>query len=118
MKISYNWLKQYLSLDFSHDKVAELLTGCGLEVESSETFQSVKGGLKGVVIAEVLTCVKHPNSDHLSITTVNAGSGEPLNVVCGASNVAAGQKVALAMIGATLYFGDKEIGKGRGGCAG
>ncbi len=109
MKISYNWLKQYLDLDIAPDKVAELLTGCGLEVESMEPFQSVKGGLKGVVIAEVLTCIKHPGSDHLSITTVSAGTGEPLQVVCGASNVAAGQKVALATIGTTLCFADKEI---------
>jgi len=109
MKISFNWLKQYLDLNISPDKVAELLTGCGLEVESTEPFQSVKGGLKGVVIAEVLTCLKHPNSDHLSITTINTGSAEPLQVVCGASNIAAGQKVALAAIGTTLYFNDKEI---------
>jgi phenylalanyl-tRNA synthetase beta chain len=109
MKISYNWLKQYINFDVAPDKVAELLTGCGLEVESMEPFQSVKGGLKGVVIAEVLTCVKHPNSDHLSITTVDAGYNTPLQVVCGASNVAAGQKVALATIGTTLYMADKEI---------
>ena len=109
MKISYNWLRQYHDLDLEPDKVAEMLTGCGLEVESQEPFQSVKGGLKGVLIGEVLTCDRHPNSDHLSITTVNIGSGEPLNIVCGAANVAKGQKVAVATIGATLYFQDKEL---------
>lgn len=86
-----------------------MLTGCGLEVESQEPFQSVKGGLKGVVIGEVLTCEKHPNSDHLSITTVDTGGAEPLHIVCGASNVAKGQKVAVATLGTTLYFGDKEL---------
>ncbi len=109
MKISYNWLKQYLDLGLAPDKVAELLTGCGLEVESIAAYESIKGGLKGVVIAEVITCGKHPNSDHLSVTTVNTGTGEPLHVVCGAANVAAGQKVALATMGTTLYFGEKEI---------
>jgi phenylalanyl-tRNA synthetase beta chain len=109
MKISYNWLKQYHDLDLSPDKVAEMLTGCGLEVESQEPFQSVKGGLKGVVIGEVKTCMKHPNSDHLSLTTVDVGSGEPLNIVCGAANIAKGQKVAVATIGTTLYSDDKEI---------
>ena len=109
MKISYNWLKQYHDLDLTPDKVAEMLTGCGLEVESMDAFQSVKGGLKGVYIGEVLTCEKHPNSDHLSITTVNVGSDEPLNIVCGAANVAKGQKVAVATIGTTLYFNDKEL---------
>lgn len=86
-----------------------MLTGCGLEVESQELFQSVKGGLKGVVTGEVLTCEKHPNSDHLSLTTVDIGSGTPLQIVCGASNVASGQKVAVATIGTTLYLSDKEI---------
>jgi len=109
MKISYNWLKQYHNLDLSPDKVAEMLTGCGLEVESQETFQSVKGGLKGVVIGEVMACEKHPNSDHLSITKVNIGGDGLLNIVCGASNVAKGQKVAVATLGTTLYFNDKEI---------
>lgn len=109
MKISYNWLKQYIDIDILPDKVAELLTDCGLEVEGMEMFQSVKGGLKGVFVAEVLTCIKHPNSDHLSLTTVDVGRGEPINVVCGASNVAAGQKVLLATLGTTLYFNDKEI---------
>ena len=109
MKISYNWLKQYHDADLSPDKVAEILTGCGLEVESMDTFQSVKGGLKGVVIGEVLTCEKHPNSDHLSLTTVNVGAIEPLKIVCGAANVAKGQKVAVATIGTTLCFNDSEL---------
>jgi len=109
MKISYNWLKQYHDIDYSPDKVAEILTGCGLEVEGLEQFQSVKGGLKGIIIGEVLTCVKHPNSDHLSLTTVNVGNVEPLRIVCGAANVAKGQKVAVATIGTTLYFNEKEL---------
>ncbi len=109
MKISYNWLRQFHDLDLSPDKVAEMLTGCGLEVEGQEPFQSVKGGLKGVFIGEVLTCEKHPNSDHLSLTTVDVGSGDPLKIVCGASNVAKGQKVAVATIGTTLYFKDTEL---------
>ncbi|MFZ4561926.1 MAG: phenylalanine--tRNA ligase subunit beta [Bacteroidales bacterium] len=109
MKISFNWLKQYHDADLSPDKVAELLTGCGLEVESMDLFQSVKGGLKGVVIGEVLTCEKHPNSDHLSLTTVNIGTSDPLRIVCGASNVAKGQKVAVATLGTTLYFNDAEL---------
>ena len=109
MKISYNWLKQYHESDATPDKVAELLTGCGLEVEGQEIYESVKGGLHGVVIGEVLTCEKHPNSDHLSLTTVSVGADISLKIVCGAANVAAGQKVAVATIGTTLYFGDKEV---------
>jgi phenylalanyl-tRNA synthetase beta chain len=109
MKISYNWLKDYINLDLPPEKVAELLTGCGLEVEGLGKWHSVKGGLEGIVIGEVLTCVKHPGSDHLSLTTVNTGGPEPLKIICGASNVAAGQKVAVATIGTTLYFNEKEI---------
>ncbi len=109
MTISLNWLKEYLSQSPDPEKIAELLTGCGLEVESLEHYQSVKGGLEGVVIGEVLTCVKHPNSDHLSLTEVNIGKDEPLHVVCGASNVKAGQKVAVATVGTMLYFKDQEI---------
>ncbi len=109
MKISYNWLQQYHNFDAAPDKVAEMLTGCGLEVEGLEPFQSVKGGLQGIVVGEVLTCEKHPNSDHLSLTTVDVGSGTPLNIVCGASNVARGQKVVVATIGTTLCFSDKEV---------
>jgi phenylalanyl-tRNA synthetase beta chain len=109
MKISLNWLKDYLTVEPDAEKIAGLLTGCGLEVENLEPFQSVKGGLDGVYIGEVITCVKHPNSDHLSLTTVDAGGPELLHIVCGAPNVAAGQKVAVAMIGTTLYFKDQEI---------
>ncbi len=109
MKISYNWLKEYVSGIPEPAKVAEILTGCGLEVEGMEKWFSVKGGLKGVVIGEVMTCIKHPGSDHLSLTTVNVGQGEPLKIVCGASNVAAGQKVAVAIVGTTLFFNDKEV---------
>ena len=109
MKISYQWLKEYVSDIPGPEKVAGLLTGCGLEVEGMEIYHSVKGGLQGVVIGEVLTCVKHPGSDHLSLTTVNIGKGEPLKIICGAPNVAAGQKVAVATVGTTLYFNEKEI---------
>jgi phenylalanyl-tRNA synthetase beta chain len=109
MKISYNWLKEYVSGIPEPARVAEILTGCGLEVESTEIWFSVKGGLKGVLIGEVLSCIKHPDSDHLSLTTVNVGSGVALKIVCGAPNVATGQKVAVATVGTTLYFNDKEI---------
>ncbi len=109
MKISLSWLRQYIDLDQSPEQISELLTGCGLEVESLETFQSVKGGLKGIVIGEIMECIKHPNSDHLNLTRVNIGQPEFLNIVCGASNVAVGQKVAVATLGATLFFDNKEI---------
>jgi phenylalanyl-tRNA synthetase beta chain len=109
MKISYKWLKDLLSFDVSADEVSRCLTNCGLEVEGIETFDTVRGGLKGLVIGEVLTCEPHPNSDHLHITTVNVGQGEPLHIVCGAANVAAGQKVVVATIGATLYSSDEPF---------
>lgn len=109
MKISWNWLNQYLNTDLAPADIAEKLTGCGLEVESLDKFSPVKGGLEGVVVGEVLTCIPHPGADHLFLTTVNAGSGAPLHIVCGAPNVAAGQKVPVALIGTTLYFGDKEV---------
>jgi len=109
MKISHNWLKQYIDHDLTPEKVSEFLTGCGLEVESLEVFQSVKGGLKGIVIGEVLTCEKHANSDHLALTTVDIGQKEALKIVCGASNVAVGQKVPVATIGTVLYVNEKEI---------
>jgi phenylalanyl-tRNA synthetase beta chain len=108
MKVSYNWLKQYIDLDCSPEEVGNMLTGCGLEVENMETWYPVKGGLKGVVVGEVITCRKHPGSDHLSLTTVNTGSGTLLNIVCGAPNVSAGQKVPVATTGATLYFNEEE----------
>lgn len=109
MKISYNWLKQYLSSDIEPSFASELLTGCGLEVEGMEKIQSVKGGLEGIVIGEVLTCTKHPNADKLSVTTVNVGANEPLKIVCGASNVAARQKVLVATIGTTIYKGNDSF---------
>lgn len=103
MKISYNWLKQFLKTDWSAEKTGELLTDLGLEIEGIETFESVKGGLEGIIVGEVLTCEQHPNADRLKVTTVDIGSGEPLKIVCGAPNVAAGQKVPVATIGTTLY---------------
>jgi phenylalanyl-tRNA synthetase beta chain len=109
MKISYNWLKQFLQIDWEASKTGELLTDLGLEVEGIETIESIKGGLKGIVRGKVLTCVQHPNADRLKITTVDMGSGNPIQIVCGASNVEAGQKVPVATIGTTLYD-DKGVG--------
>ncbi len=103
MTISYNWLKQYIDLPESAEEIALTLTSTGLEVESVHPFESIKGGLKGLVIGEVLTCVKHPNADKLSLTNVDVGGPTPLPIVCGAPNVAAGQKVIVAVPGATLY---------------
>ncbi len=103
MKISYNWLQQFLQLDWNPEKTGELLTDLGLEVEGIETIESIKGSLKGVVIGEVLTCVKHPNADKLKVTTVNIGGEAPVQIVCGAPNVDAGQKVPVATIGTMLY---------------
>jgi phenylalanyl-tRNA synthetase beta chain len=109
MKISYNWLKQYLNFNLEPQKVSELLTDTGLEVEGLEEIETIKGGLKGVVIGEVLTCAPHPDADRLKITTVNVGEEEPLPIVCGAPNVAVGQKVVVATPGTTLYFDDKPV---------
>lgn len=103
MKISYNWLKQFLQTDWDAVKTGELLTDLGLEVEGIETKESIKGSLQGIVVGEVLTCVQHPNADRLKVTTVDLGKGEPVQIVCGAPNVAAGQKVPVATIGTTLY---------------
>ena len=103
MKISYNWLKQFIKIDWKSDETAALLTDLGLEVEVVEKYQSVKGGLEGIVVGHVLTCVPHPNADRLKVTTVDLGDGIPVQIVCGASNVAAGQKVPVATIGSTLY---------------
>ncbi len=103
MKISFNWLKQYINFDLSLEDTAKYLTDCGLEVECFEDFETVKGGLDGFVIGEVLTCENHPDSDHLHITTVNTGTMQPLTIVCGAANVAQGQKVVVATIGAVVY---------------
>lgn len=109
MKISYQWLKDYIDFDLTPEETAKYLTDCGLEVEGIEQFESVKGGLRGLVIGEVLTCEPHPDSDHLHLTTVNVGAETPLNIVCGAPNVAAGQKVVVATIGTTLYDGDESF---------
>ncbi|MBK9388986.1 MAG: phenylalanine--tRNA ligase subunit beta [Bacteroidetes bacterium] len=109
MKISYNWVKDYLKIDMEPSKVAEILTGIGLEIEGMEEWVSVKGGLEGVVIGEVLTCRKHPDADKLSVTTVNIGGPQPIQVVCGAPNVAAGQKVAVATVGTKLYMGNESL---------
>jgi phenylalanyl-tRNA synthetase beta chain len=109
MKISYNWVKEYLKIDLEPSKVSEILTAIGLEIEGMEEWISVKGGLKGVVIGEVLSCRKHPDADKLSVTTVNTGGEQPLQIVCGAPNVAAGQKVPVATIGTILYKGDESF---------
>ena len=107
MNISYNWLKEYVDFDLTPDEVAAALTSIGLETGGVEEVQTIKGGLEGLVIGEVLTCEPHPNSDHMHITTVNLGQGEPVQIVCGAPNVAAGQKVVVATLGAKLYDGDE-----------
>lgn len=109
MNISYNWLKEYINIDLPADEIAKILTSIGLEVGSVEQVQTVKGGLEGLVIGEVLTCSKHENSDHLHVTTVDVGSGENLQIVCGAPNVAAGQKVVVATVGTKLYSGDETF---------
>jgi phenylalanyl-tRNA synthetase beta chain len=108
MKISYNWLKQFINIDWDAEKTGELLTDLGLEVEGIDAYQSIKGGLEGVIIGEVLTCEKHPNADRLKVTTVHIGTDIPLSIVCGAPNVAVGQKVPVATIGTTLYAEDGE----------
>ena len=108
MKISYNWLKQFIKIDWSAEKTSELLTDLGLEVEGLETFQSIKGGLKGIKVGHVLTCEQHPNADRLKITTIDIGDKLPLNIVCGAPNVDKGQKVAVATVGTTLYTAEGE----------
>ena len=116
MKISYNWLQQFLQIDWDATKTGELLTDLGLEVEGIETKESIKGSLKGIVVGKVLTCEQHPNADRLKVTTVDLGDGKPVQIVCGAPNVAAGQKVPVATIG-TLLYDDKgesfKIKKGK-----
>ncbi|MDG2433345.1 phenylalanine--tRNA ligase subunit beta [Flavobacterium sp.] len=106
MKISYNWLKQFIKIDWNSEETSALLTDLGLEVEMVEKYQSVKGGLEGIVVGHVLTCEQHPDADRLKVTTVDLGTGTPVQIVCGAANVAAGQKVPVATIGTVLY--DKE----------
>ncbi len=109
MNISYNWLKQYIDFNLSPEELAAALTSIGLETGSIEEVESIKGGLKGIVIGKVLTCVDHPDSDHLHITTVDLGDDKATQIVCGAPNVAAGQTVVVATVGTTLYDGDKEF---------
>jgi len=109
MKISYNWLKQFLKVDWEAEKTGELLTDLGLEVEGIETVESIKGSLAGIVVGKVLTCIQHPNADRLKVTTVDLGNGIPVQIVCGAPNVAAGQTVPVATIG-TMLYNDKGEG--------
>lgn len=108
MKVSYNWLKNYVATDISPEKMGEILTDTGLEVEGIEKIELVKGGLQGVVVGHVLTCEKHENADKLNVTTVDLGDGTPVQIVCGAPNVAAGQKVLVAKVGCTLYPSPEE----------
>ena len=109
MNISYKWLKEYVDFDLTAQEVCDALTSTGLEVDALEEVQSIRGGLKGLYVGKVLTCEAHPNSDHLHVTTVDLGKGEPSQIVCGAPNVAAGQKVIVADLGCVLYDGDKEF---------
>lgn len=109
MEISYKWLKEYVDFYLTPQETADALTSCGLEVDALEEVQTIKGGLKGLYVGKVLTCEMHPNSDHLHITTVDLGKDEPQQIVCGAPNVAAGQKVIVADLGCVLYDGDKEF---------
>ena len=109
MNISYKWLKEYVDFDLTPQQVCDALTSTGLEVDALEEVQSIRGGLKGLYVGQVLTCEAHPNSDHLHVTTVDLGHGEPSQIVCGAPNVAAGQKVIVADLGCVLYDGDQEF---------
>ena len=109
MNISLNWLKDYIQTDLNVEEICEILTSIGLEVGGYEKFESIRGGLKGLVVGEVKTCEPHPDSDHLHITTVDLGDGRLTPIVCGAPNVAAGQKVIVATLGTVLYDGDKEF---------
>ena len=109
MNISYNWLKEYVDFNLTPEELSAALTSIGLETGGVEEMQSIKGGLEGLVIGHVLTCVDHPNSDHLHVTTVDLGDGQPQQIVCGAPNVAAGQKVVVATIGTTLYSGEEQF---------
>ncbi|HXB92449.1 MAG TPA: hypothetical protein VNU72_09170, partial [Puia sp.] len=108
MTISYNWLSDYLPVKIEPEKLSRILTSVGLEVESLEKYEAIKGGLQGLVIGEVLECGPHPNADKLSLTKVHIGGAEPLTIVCGAPNVAAGQKVIVAVPGTTIYPLGKE----------
>ncbi|HEY0174899.1 MAG TPA: phenylalanine--tRNA ligase subunit beta, partial [Pedobacter sp.] len=108
MKISYNWLRQFIQTELTPQELSLLLTNIGLEVESLEKVQPVVGGLEGLVIGHVLTCVQHPNADRLRVTTVNVGAEEAIQIVCGAPNVAEGQKVVVATVGTTVYPNEGE----------
>ena len=110
MNISYKWLREYVETTLSAQEVAAALTSAGLEVDGVEEVQTIKGGLQGLVVGEVLTCEAHPNSDHMHVCTVNIGTPEVQQIVCGAPNVAAGQKVIVATLGTKLYDGDQEFG--------
>jgi len=109
MDISYKWLKRYIDFDLSPKDLTAALTSLGLECDTVEEVESIRGGLRGIVVGKVLTCEDHPDSDHLHITTVDLGTGEPATIVCGAPNVAAGQTVVVATVGTVLYQGDKEF---------
>ena len=109
MKLSYSWLKDYLECDLTPQQIADAMTSIGIEVDSVSEQEEIPGGLAGVVVAHVLECGPHPDSDHLHITRVDDGSPEPLQVVCGAPNVAAGQKVLFARIGAVLQIGRAHV---------
>ena len=106
MKISYNWLKEYINTDLTPENMAEILTDTGLEVEGLDKIESIKGGLQGVVVGEVKSCIQHPNADRLKVTTVDLGGNEDVQIVCGAPNVAEGQKVLVATVGTTIYTDD------------
>ena len=109
MNISYNWLKRYIATDLPAEKIAEILTDIGLEVEGFEKIETVKGGLRGVVVGEVVTCADHPDSDHLHVTAVDVGAAEPLQIVCGAANCRAGLKVLCATVGAGDRVGEDDL---------
>lgn len=109
MKISYNWLKNYINCDLAPQRIAEILTSIGLEVEAIENYENIRGGLNGIVVGHVVECEKHPNADKLSVTKVDVGTGELLNIVCGAPNVAKGQKVPVALVGTSLFKGDESF---------
>ena len=106
MKISYNWLQQFIKIDLPVEEISMLLTNLGLEVEGIESYQSIKGALKGVIVGEVLKCIQHPNADRLKLTEVNIGLDTPLSIVCGATNVSKGQRVVVATVGTTLNMFD------------
>ena len=109
MNVSYKWLKEYVDVELTAQEVADALTSIGLEVEGVEEVQSIRGGLEGLVVGHVLTCEPHPNSDHMHVCTVNVGTPDIQQIVCGAPNVAAGQKVIVATLGTKLYDGDQEF---------